>query len=155
MEWPAMSHATQTGKPVVVATQMLESMQKNPRPTRAECTDVANAVHDGADCVMLSGESAKGKYPVESVKMMQNIIFEAERFANHYSESFSELQKRVANESSDQLQGMGSAVVEAAHSMNAACIVVMTKSGKTAINVAKFRPNVPIVCMIPDRFDAH
>lgn len=145
------------GKPVIVATQMLESMQKNPRPTRAECTDVTNAIYDGADCVMLSGESAKGKYPLQSIHMMQNIILQAERFndVNVYGEDTANASRgnmvKVLPKGGSSFEGMGAAIVEASKSLNATCIIVLSKSGIAAANVAKFRPSVPIVCIVPDQ----
>jgi len=132
------------GKPVVVATQMLESMQKNPRPTRAECTDVANAVFDGADCVMLSGESAKGKYPVGAVQMMQKIITNAEDWGEENDVSCVPV---PAFEDAKEAFAVGAA--EASDSLNAACIIVLSNSGATARAVAKFRPSVPIVSFVP------
>jgi len=134
------------GKPVVVATQMLESMQKNPRPTRAECTDVANAVFDGADCVMLSGESAKGKYPVGAVQMMQKIITNAEEWG---AENDVSSVPEAAYEDAKESFAVGAA--EASDSLNAACIIVLSHSGATARAVAKFRPSVPIVTFVPSQ----
>ncbi|CAM9784343.1 unnamed protein product, partial [Discosporangium mesarthrocarpum] len=131
------------GKPVIVATQMLESMQSNPRPTRAEVSDVTNAVYDGADAVMLSGESAQGKYPVESVFMMRRIIDEAES----WKETHQELVLPTANivrSGSCQNEGIASAAVHAAHTLGAKAIVVLTKDGLLPRLVAKYRPRVPV-----------
>jgi len=137
------------GKPVVVATQMLESMQKNPRPTRAECSDVANAVYDGADCVMLSGESAQGKYPVVSVDTMRRIIEESECWISK-NRSFATYVD-VKPEGSNNLETMAYSAVEASKNLNVACIIVTCKTGNTAVNVSKFRPTVPIVTFVPDQ----
>lgn len=144
------------GKPVVVATQMLESMQKNPRPTRAECTDVANAVFEGSDCVMLSGESAKGKYPVKSVQMMQNIIKESEKWFKselahndyHYQHTYQPGSFMDSNKKNFEYLGMS--IATAVDGLQATCIVVLSKSGQTASNIARFRPNVPVVTFVPN-----
>ena len=134
------------GKPVVVATQMLESMIKNPRPTRAECTDVANAVFDGADCVMLSGESAKGKYPVGSVSMMNKIITEAEKRGMD-----NDVSHTPAPAFDNARDNFALGVAEASDALNASCIIVLSKSGATAKALSKFRPNVPIVTFVPNQ----
>nr|AIT69976.1 pyruvate kinase [Ishige okamurae] len=135
------------GKPVIVATQMLESMQNNPRPTRAEVSDVTNAVYDGADAVMLSGESAQGKYPVESVYMMRRIIDEAEKWTGAHPELV--LPNVAGMTTISSREGVASAAVHAAHRLKAKAIVVVTKTGNLARLVAKFRPNVPVMCSCP------
>jgi len=130
------------GKPVIVATQMLESMQKNPRPTRAECTDVANAVLDGADCVMLSGESAKGMYPLQAVQMMNKIVLETEKWVSSNPNS---LMSNVACKTGDSTrEALARAVVEASKNVNAKCIFVITQTGETSSDISKFKPNVPV-----------
>lgn len=147
------------GKPVIVATQMLESMQKNPRPTRAECTDVANAVFDGADCVMLSGESAKGKYPIQSVEMMNKIILETERWIHDHENDDDTKNstlyvmnngKKVAKNQDSKRDAFARAVVEATYNTNAKCIFVVTQTGETAADISKFKPNVPVLTFIHD-----
>ena len=134
------------GKRVITATEMLESMIHNPRPTRAEINDVANAVYDGTSCIMLSGETAAGKYPVESVRNMANIAEETERHAS-YIKRF----RAMEFEGSDTLDALSHAVCSMAVDMNAKAIVVCSVSGKTAMLVSRFRTPVNIVGMTTDR----
>lgn len=134
------------GKPVVTATQMLESMVKSPRPTRAEATDVANAVLDGADCVMLSGETAAGAYPEIAVQTMAKICVEAESFIN-YAELFKRKMETAPTPLSP-LESMASAAVRTADCIKAALILVLTRGGTTAKLVAKYRPSMPILSVV-------
>ncbi|ONK79729.1 uncharacterized protein A4U43_C01F9470 [Asparagus officinalis] len=134
------------GKPVVTATQMLESMIKSPRPTRAEATDVANAVLDGTDCVMLSGESAAGAYPEIAVKVMAKICIEAESSLD-YNAIFKEM-IRCAPLPMSPLESLASTAVRTANRAQATLIVVLTRGGTTAKLVAKYRPSVPILSVV-------
>ena len=136
------------GKPVVTATQMLESMINSPRPTRAECSDVANAVLDGTDCVMLSGETANGPYFEQAVRVMARTCCEAENSRNYnalYSAIRSSVQKKFGCLSSGE--SLASSAVKTAIDVGAALIVVLSESGQTARYVAKFRPGCSIVCL--------
>jgi pyruvate kinase len=138
----ANSHA----KLVITATQMLDSMINNPRPTRAEATDVANAVFDGTDAVMLSGETAAGRYPLESVTMMSSIIETAEKHLSKWGNvSF----KTEMAEQSDPVS-ITRAARELANDRNVAAIVVFTQSGRTARLMSKTRPDVPILAFTPE-----
>ncbi|CAM0901725.1 unnamed protein product [Alopecurus aequalis] len=134
------------GKPVVTATQMLESMIKSPRPTRAEATDVANAVLDGTDCVMLSGESAAGAYPEVAVKIMARICVEAESSLDNEA-VFKEMIKAAPLPMSP-LESLASSAVRTANKARATLIVVLTRGGTTAKLVAKYRPRVPILSVV-------
>lgn len=129
------------GKPVITATQMLDSMIRNRRPTRAEVTDVANAIYDGTDAVMLSGETAVGQFPIETVEMMSRIATETEA-----SLDFRRLvQDRSAAVAKTVTDAIAQATVEIALDLNAAAIVTPTSSGMTARSVSKCRPQAPIV----------
>ena len=131
------------GKPVIVATQMLDSMQVNPRPTRAEVSDVANAVLQGADAIMLSGESAAGKYPLESVRMMAMIAERAELTID-YAEQF---KSRITTPTGSITEVISQAVVSSSLQLNAKAILTPTESGFTARMVSKYRPESPIIAI--------
>lgn len=132
-----------SGKLVITATQMLESMIHNPIPTRAEASDVANAVWDGTDVVMLSGETSVGKYPVKAIKIMNDIIQNAENHSMLHAIDY-EIPEEIEENLFDS---MGRAIVEVSKQVNAAAIVAFTFKGRTARNLAKFRPNSKIIAL--------
>ncbi|RCX17290.1 pyruvate kinase [Fontibacillus phaseoli] len=131
------------GKPVITATQMLDSMQRNPRPTRAEASDVANAIFDGTDAIMLSGETAAGKYPVESVLTMSRIAEKAES-ALEYREIFI---KQSNAQQTTVTEAISQAVANSALELNAKAIITSTETGYTARMVSKYRPKAPIIAV--------
>src|SRR5579875_1815616 len=137
--------ATEYRKPVITATQMLESMIENPRPTRAEASDVANAVYDGTDAVMLSAESAAGKYPVEAVAMMAKIVAETEAQILLEPRQFVPWQRR----SLSIPETICECVAHSAQDMDLAAIAIFTESGNTARLLSKYRPEAPIFAMSP------
>ena len=134
------------GLQVITATQMLDSMMKNPRPTRAETTDVANAIYDGTSAIMLSGETAAGAYPVEAVKTMARIAVRTEKDIN-YKKRFD---RRELQENPNVTNAISHATVTTAHDLGAAAIIAITKSGATARMISKFRPDCPIICCTPN-----
>jgi len=145
--------ANLAGKPVITATQMLDSMVAAPRPTRAEATDVANAVLDGTDCVMLSGETAAGAYPRESVEIMSSICEEAELCVDNWA-----LSQTLVNESMtaidaplSTIESLASSTVTTSAKVRAACIVVLAANGDAARMIAKYRPAVPVVVGVVPR----
>ncbi|MBI5147682.1 MAG: pyruvate kinase [Parcubacteria group bacterium] len=131
------------GKPVITATQMLESMMNQPMPTRAEITDVANAILDGTDAVMLSGETAAGRFPVETVEAMAKIAREAEKMMRL---------KYLPSElvTADVPQTISFSVVKAAKNLGAKAIVALTESGSTARRISAYKPAIPILALTPD-----
>lgn len=129
------------GKPVITATQMLDSMIRNPRPTRAEITDVANAIYDGTSCLMLSGETSIGKYPLESLQIMSRIAEETERnikYQEIFDSTIQSMNQNITNSISHATCGV-------AHTLGAAAIIAVTKSGHTARMVSKYRPSPMII----------
>jgi pyruvate kinase len=133
------------GKPVITATQMLDSMERNPRPTRAEVTDVANAILDGSDAVMLSGETASGKYPIEAVRVMARIIRRTEEVL-----PYAELLRTRRTAELSISDAISHATCQTAQDLKAAAIITSTQSGATARLVSKYRPEAPIVAATPD-----
>lgn len=140
-----IERCNRAGKPVITATQMLESMIQNPRPTRAEASDVANAIFDGTDAIMLSGESASGKYPVAAVQTMARIANRAEA-ALKYSKM---LEQRGTVMQLTVTDAISHAVCTAARDLGAAAILTPTASGHTARMVSKYRPQAPIIAVTP------
>jgi pyruvate kinase len=140
--------ANVAGKPVITATQMLESMITNPRPTRAECSDVANAVLDGTDCVMLSGETANGPYFEQAVLVMARTCVEAE-VSRNYDALFQSISNATISRYGGLLPGesLASSAVKTAIDIDAQIIVVLSETGNTVRLVSKFRPGKFIVCL--------
>ena len=139
-----VKRCNEVGKPVIVATQMLESMTDSASPTRAEVSDVTNAVLDGADAVMLSGETAKGQYPVETVRAMGHIIKEAEGWREGHPKT--SIYKWRESGRGKNYNSVAKGAVTASFAAEARCIIVLTKTGRTARLVSRYRPSVPIIC---------
>lgn len=136
--------ANRLGKPVITATHMLESMQQNPRPTRAEASDVANAILDGTDAIMLSGESAVGAYPIEAVRVMKEISWGIEEILPYRQN----LAASIASSNRTMQDSIGISVAETSLNLDGvAAIVAFTQSGSTARRISKFRPNVPVIAV--------
>jgi len=133
------------GKPVITATQMLNSMVDNPSPTRAEVTDVANAIFDGTDAVMLSNETAVGKFPLETVDMMGRIIETTEQSDLYWSA----IESRGTACAADTSDAIAFAAVHTAQTIGATLIVSATESGRTAILISRYRPRIPILALTP------
>jgi pyruvate kinase len=138
-----IARAREFRRPVITATQMLESMTENPRPTRAEASDVANAIFDGSDAVMLSAETASGKYPVEAVSMMARIIEDAEASITEFPRPASQEQLKVA-------ETVAELVCHASRELHMKLIAVFTHSGFTARLISRYRPMVPIIAFSPE-----
>jgi len=141
--------AYQSGKMVVTATQMLESMVKNPRPTRAEATDVANAVYDGTSAIMLSGETAAGLYPVRALKVMAKIAVRAENDIN-YRRRFEG--SRYDLENDNVTNAISHAACTTAYDLGASSIITVSMSGRAARNISKYRPDIPIIGCTPSEY---
>ncbi len=139
-----IAKARETRRPVITATQMLESMTQNPRPTRAEASDVANAVFDGSDALMLSAETASGRYPLESVRMMDRIIREAEASISNFPRPQRSAQLNVA-------EAICELICHASEELPMKVITVFTETGSTARLISKYRPRQPIVAFSPNR----
>ena len=141
-----ISRCNTAGKPVITATQMLESMVKSKIPTRAEVTDVANAIFDGTDAIMLSGETSVGEYPIEAVLVMARVAFEAEA-ALPYETMIREKARQLEKQTDDAISYDA---CRTAYQLNASLIVAFTESGSTAGRVSKYRPLPPILALTPD-----
>lgn len=148
MQKMIIEQANKKSRQVITATQMLESMMQNPRPTRAEASDVANAVFDGTDAVMLSGETASGAYPVEAVRMMDSIIQEAEAHNTEWGHCNPIPDPINLN---DDSYSLARAARELAQDTDVACIAVFTRGGHTARIMSKVRPIVPVLAFTPDQ----
>jgi pyruvate kinase len=131
------------GKPVITATQMLASMERNPKPTRAEASDVANAILDGTSAVMLSGETAVGKYPLEAIRTLSTIALRAEAALHEYGF----LQKIKPSPANVVTQAIGQASVSMAKNLGATAIISLTESGFTSRLVSRYRPDCPILAI--------
>jgi pyruvate kinase len=149
-----LARASRWGRFAITATQMLESMTTNSRPTRAEASDVANAILDGSDAVMLSAESASGKYPVETVQMMARIVFAAEANRQHIAFEWEREPFRKISEADEFTDALAGAANYAAEQLDAKYIVVFTQTGFAARLMSKFRPKVPVIALTPSSWVA-
>ena len=139
--------ASMAGKQVITATQMLQSMVEHPRPTRAEITDVANAIYDGTSAIMLSGETANGRYPVEALRTMVRIAERAEKDINYKKRFFVDNMYQDAHDITDAISH---ATCLIAYNLHAKAIITVTKSGTTAYMISRFRSDIPIIACTPD-----